>query len=157
MKKVLKTYAPTLVLILCLYFILFNLITTKPKLLIIFITSSIMIVLIKTLCEMITTFNEQSEFKKELCNYVRTYGFILTKVDNIPNINSFNIFKVKSFDKILEKAMEDRVNMIYVQDDHTCDFLFTSGGNLYIYTIKESEKYYSRVDKYFIQQQTVLK
>ena len=94
---------------------------------------------------------------EELCNYVRTYGFILTKVDNIPNINSFNIFKVKTFDKILEKAMEDRVNMIYVYDEHTCDFLFTSGGNLYIYTIKESEKYYSRVDKYFIQQQTVLK
>ena len=157
MKKVLKTYAPTLVLILCLYFILFDLITTKTKLLIIFITSSIMIVLIKTLCEMITTFNEQSEFKKEIHNYVRTYGFILTKVDTIPNINSFNIFKVKTFDKILEKAMEDRVNMIYVYDEHTCDFLFTSGGNLYIYTIKESEKYYSRVDKYFIQQQTVLK
>jgi hypothetical protein len=53
--------------------------------------------------------------------------------------------------------MEDRVNMVYVHDEHTCDFMFTSSGNLYIYTIKENEKYYSRVDKYFIQQQTVLK
>ncbi len=157
MKKTLKTYLPTLILILSEYFILFNLITKDKKFLTIFITSAVLIVLLKTLFEMITTFNTENEFKKELCDYVRTYGFILTKVDNIPNINSFNVFKCNSFDKILEKAMEDRVNMVYVHDEHTCDFMFTSSGNLYIYTIKENEKYYSRVDKYFIQQQTVLK
>ncbi len=157
MKKTFKTYLPTLILILSEYFILFNLITKDKKFLTIFITSAVLIVLLKTLFEMITTFNTENEFKKELCDYVRTYGFILTKVDNIPNINSFNVFKCNSFDKILEKAMEDRVNMVYVHDEHTCDFMFTSSGNLYIYTIKENEKYYSRVDKYFIQQQTVLK
>ncbi len=157
MKKTLKTYLPTLILILSEYFILFNLITKDKKFLTIFITSAVLIVLLKTLFEMITTFNTENEFKKELCDYVRTYGVILTKVDNIPNINSFNVFKCNSFDKILEKAMEDRVNMVYVHDEHTCDFMFTSSGNLYIYTIKENEKYYSRVDKYFIQQQTVLK
>ncbi len=157
MKKILKTYAPTLVLILSEYFILFNLITNNKKFVIVFITLSILIVLLKTLNEMITTFNSESEFKKGLKDYIKTYGFILTKVDNIPNINSFNIYKCKTFDKILEKAMEDRVNIIYLYDEHTCDFMFTSAGNLYIYTIKESEKYYSRVDKYFIQQQTVLK
>ena len=157
MKKILKTYVPSLILILSEYFILFNLITEEKKFLTIFITSSILIVLLKTLNEMITTFNEKSEFKKELREYTKTYGFILTKVDSIPNINSFNIFKCNSFDKILEKAMEDRVNIIYLYDEHTCDFMFTSAGNLYIFTIKESEKFYSRVDKYFIQQQTVLK
>ena len=157
MKKLLKTYAPTLALILSEYFILFEIITKDSKFLTVFITSSILIVLLKTLIEMITTFNSKSEFRKELHEYVKTYGFILTKVDNIPNINNFNIFKCKSFDKILEKAMEDRVNMIYLYDEHTCDFMFTSDGNLYIYTIKEEEKYYSRVDKYFIQQQTVIK
>jgi len=157
MKKIIKKYAPTLVLVLSEYFILFNLITKETKFLTIFITSAILVVLLKTLIEMITTFNIESEFKKEIHEYVKTYGFILTKVDNIPNINNFNIFKCSTFDKILEKAMEDRVNMIYLYDEHTCDFMFTSSGNLYIFTIKENEKYYSRVDKYFIQQQTVLK
>ncbi len=157
MKKILKTYAPTLFLILCEYSILFNVITEQSKFVTIFITSAVLIVLIKTLVEMITTFNTESEFKKGLNEYIKTYGFILTKVDTIPNINSFNVYKCNTFDKILEKAMEDRVNIIYLHDDHTCDFMFTSGGNLYIYTIKESEKFYSRIDKYFIQQQTVLK
>lgn len=157
MKKVIKKYAPVLVLILCLYFVLFKLITQDEKYLKIFITSSVLLVLVKTLFEMITTFNEKSEFKKELYEYIKTYGFILSKVDMIPNINSFNIFKCATFDKILEKAMEDRVNIYYLYDDHTCDFLFMSAENLYIYTIKESNKFYSRIDKYFIEQQTVLR
>lgn len=157
MKKIIKKYAPTLVLILCLYFVLFKLIIQDKKYTTIFITSSVLLVLLKTLIEMITTFNERSEFKKELREYVKTYGFILTRVDMIPNINSFNVFKCATFDKILEKAMEDRVNIYYLHDDHTCDFLFMSADNLYIFTIKESNKFYSRIDKYFIEQQTVLK
>ena len=53
--------------------------------------------------------------------------------------------------------MEDRVNIFYLNDDYTCDFLFMSGENLYIFTLKENEKYHSRVDKYFIEQQIVTK
>ena len=157
MKKVIKKYAPVLILILCLYFILFNLIVQDRKYTTIFLVSCVLLVLVKTLIEMITTYNEKSEFKKEIREYVKTYGFILSKVDMIPNINSFNVFKCATFDKILEKAMEDRVNIYYLYDDHTCDFLFMSADNLYIFTIKESNKFYSRIDKYFIEQQTVLK
>jgi hypothetical protein len=157
MKRILETYLPTLIFILCLYGILFTLITDSQKNLTIFITSSILLVLIKTLIEMITTYNSKSEFKKELHKCIRTYGFILSKIDLIPNINSYNVFKCASFDKILEKAMEDRVNIVYIYDEHTCDFLFISEDNLYIYTLKENEKYYSTVDKYFIKQQTVMK
>ena len=105
----------------------------------------------------ITTFSTKSEFKRMMYEYLKTYGFILSRLDAIPRLTSYSIFKYDSFDKVLELAMEDRVNIYYLYDDYTCDFLFMSGENLYIYTLKEDEKYHSRVDKYFIEQQIVTK
>lgn len=157
MKTVLKKYLPTLILILALYFILFSVITIKIKYTKLFILGAILLLLCKTLYEIVTTFNTKSEFKRIMCEYLKTYSFILSKIDTIPKLTTYNIYKCDSFDKVLELAMEDRVNIYYLFDDYTCDFLFTSGENLYIFTLKEDEKYYSRVDKYFIEQQIVTK
>ncbi len=157
MKTVLKKYAPTLIIILIEYTVLFRIITSDIKFLKIFILLCILLILFKSLYEIITTFSTKSEFKRMMNDYLKTYGFILSKLDAIPRLTTYNIFKCESFDKVLEIAMEDRVNIYYLNDDYTCDFLFMSGENLYIFTLKENEKYHSRVDKYFIEQQIVTK
>ncbi len=157
MKTVLKKYAPTLIIILIEYTVLFRIITSDIKFLKIFILLCILLILFKSLYEIITTFSTKSEFKRMMNDYLKTYGFILSKLDAIPRLTTYNIFKCESFDKVLEIAMEDRVNIYYLNDDYTCDFLFMSGENLYIFTLKEDEKYHSRVDKYFIEQQIVTK
>ena len=157
MKTVLKKYAPTLIIILIEYTVLFRIITSDIKFLKIFILLCILLILFKSLYEIITTFSTKSEFKRMMNDYLKTYGFILSKLDAIPRLTTYNIFKCESFDKVLEIAMEDRVNIFYLNDDYTCDFLFMSGENLYIFTLKENEKYHSRVDKYFIEQQIVTK
>ena len=157
MKTLLKKYAPTLIIILIEYSVLFSLITTDIKNVKIFTLSCILLILFKSLFEIITTFSTKSEFKRMMYEYLKTYGFILSRLDAIPRLTSYSIFKYDSFDKVLELAMEDRVNIYYLYDDYTCDFLFMSGENLYIYTLKEDEKYHSRIDKYFIEQQIVTK
>ena len=157
MKTILKKYAPTLIIILIEYTVLFKIITSDIKFLKIFILLCILLILFKSLFEIITTFSTKSEFKRMMNDYLKTYGFILSKLDAIPRLTTYNIFKCESFDKVLEIAMEDRVNIYYLNDDYTCDFLFMSGENLYIFTLKENEKYHSRVDKYFIEQQIVNK
>lgn len=157
MKTILKKYAPTLIIILVEYLVLFNIITSSMKCLKLFILSCILLILFKSLYEIVTTFSTKSEFKRMMNDYLKTYGFILTKLDAIPKLTTYTIYKCVSFDKVLEKAMEDRVNIYYLYDDYTCDFLFMSGENLYIYTLKEDEKYHSRIDKYFIEQQIVTK
>jgi len=157
MKTIIRKYAPTLIIILVEYLVLFNIITSSMKCLKLFILSCILLILFKSLYEIVTTFSTKSEFKRMMNDYLKTYGFILTKLDAIPKLTSYTIYKCASFDKVLEKAMEDRVNIYYLYDDYTCDFLFMSGENLYIYTLKEDEKYHSRIDKYFIEQQIVTK
>ena len=157
MKTILKKYAPTLIIILIEYTVLFKIITSDIKFLKIFILLCILLILFKSLFEIITTFSTKSEFKRMMNDYLKTYGFILSKLDAIPRLTTYNIFKCESFDTVLEIAMEDRVNIYYLNDDYTCDFLFMSGENLYIFTLKENEKYHSRVDKYFIEQQIVTK
>ena len=157
MKTILKKYAPTLIIILIEYTVLFKIITSDIKFLKIFILLCILLILFKSLYEIITSFSTKSEFKRMMNDYLKTYGFILSKLDAIPRLTTYNIFKCESFDKVLEIAMEDRVNIYYLNDDYTCDFLFMSGENLYIFTLKENEKYHSRVDKYFIEQQIVTK
>ncbi len=152
MKRVIKNYLPLLICIFAVINMFFTTICSSPKALKIAISGSIMLILLQSI-PMVCQLGCKEEFKHDLKEIIKTYGFILTKLDDVPNLTHYTYYKMNSFDDLLFKAMDYRVNIYYFVEENTCDFVLINQSDLFIYTLKEDKKYFSKVDKYFIRVQ----
>ena len=146
MKRIIKNYLPLVVCIFVIVNMFFTTIFSSTKALKIAISGSIMLLLIRT----IPLVDCDKGFKHDLKEIIKTYGFILTELDDVPNLTHYTYYKMNSFNDILSKAMDYRVNIYIFVEDKTCDFVLINQNDLFIYTLKEDKRIFSKVDKYFI-------
>ena len=152
MKRIVKNYLPLLICIFVVIDMFFTTICSSTKALKIAVSGSIMLLLMQTI-PLVCQLGCKQEFKHDLKKIIKTYGFILTELDEIPNLTHYTYYKMHSFDELLCKAMDYRVNIYYFSEENTCDFVLINQNDLFIFTLKEDKKYFSKIDRYFIQVQ----
>ena len=152
MKRVIKNYLPLVICIFIIINMFFTTIISSTKALKIAISGSIMLLLIRSIPFVLESDCNQG-FKRDLKEIIKTYGFILTELEDVPNLTHYTYYKMNSFNDILFKAMDYRVNIYIFVEENTCDFVLINQNDLFIYTMKEEKRFFSKVDRYFIEVQ----
>ena len=150
MKKIICECIPFIVLVSSLIFILHEYIFLSKKLMIVALMAILIMILLKALRLVIRHCDTHSSFVSQKNDIINTYGFILTPINTIPELRNYTFYKYDKLSQIIDRAMDVRVNIYYIWDGNTCDFFLIDQGNLYVYTIKENDKLFSKIDKYFI-------
>ena len=106
MKRVIKNYLPLLICIFAIINMFFTTICSSTKALKIAISASLMLILLRSI-PLVCQLGCKEGFKHDLKEIIKTYGFILTRLDDVPNLTHYTYYKMNSFEDILFKEVEN--------------------------------------------------
>lgn len=150
MKKIIKEFIPFAFALGSVIYILSPIMNKSKKCYIVIAMALLIWTLLKVLRTILRHSDNHYSFKSMINDLIRTYGFILTPIKNIPELRNYTYYKYDKFEQILDRAMDARVNIYYTHTENTYDFFLIDQGNLYVFTLKEQDKLFSNLDKYFI-------
>lgn len=104
-----------------------------------------LILLIKTFS---SNKSQESIFKSEVYDILKTYDPILIEVDSIPNLENKNLVKTLSFKDIVNLEYEFRKPVYYVHNEESYDFILINKDDAYTYTTKLDSEKNSLLDAY---------
>lgn len=98
-----------------------------------FILASISLIMIA-----ITRGNQKSENKYyiELKRILNTYDGIIVNVSSLPDLDKFNVIKVRSFDELLDAHSEVRLPINYYSQKHKATFILVNDTMLWMYILR---------------------
>ena len=98
-----------------------------------FVLAVICIILI-----LITRNNQKNDNKyyTELKRILSTYDGIIVNVSSLPDLEKFNVIKVRSFDELLDAHGEVRLPINYYSQKNKATFILVNDSMLWMYTLR---------------------
>ena len=75
-------------------------------------------------------------YDKELKRILSTYDGIIVNVSSLPDLEKFNVIKVKSFDELLDAHSEVRLPINYYRQKNRSTFILVNDTMLWMYILK---------------------
>ena len=79
-----------------------------------------------------------SNYDKYINKILHDYDKIIVNVKNAPNMDSYNVIKVESFDELIDVRYNtnEPIKYFVITDHNKCEFFITNNNDLYLYTVK---------------------
>ncbi len=99
---------------------------------------SILLAVINIIMIFITRTNQKNDNKYyvELKRILSTYDGIIVNVSSLPDLEKFNVIKVRSFDELLDAHSEVRLPINYYSQKHKATFILVNDTMLWMYTLR---------------------
>ena len=87
---------------------------------------------------LITRNNQKNDNKYyvELKRILNTYDGIIVNVSSLPDLEKFNVIKVRSFDELLDAHSEVRLPINYYRQKHKSTFILVNDTMLWMYVLR---------------------
>jgi len=90
---------------------------------------------------LVTRSNQKNDNKyyTELKKILSTYDGIIVNVSSLPDLDKFNVIKVRSFDELLDAHSEVRLPINYYPQKHKATFILVNDTMLWMYTLRNND------------------
>ena len=90
---------------------------------------------------LVTRSNQKNDnkYRTELKKILSTYDGIIVNVSSLPDLDKFNVIKVRSFDELLDAHSEVRLPINYYPQKHKATFILVNDTMLWMYTLRNND------------------
>jgi hypothetical protein len=90
---------------------------------------------------LVTRSNQKNDNKyyTELKKILSTYDGIIVNVSSLPDLDKFNVIKVRSFEELLDAHSEVRLPINYYPQKHKATFILVNDTMLWMYTLRNND------------------